>query len=81
MRATNPPTWRFIFCDVVTHSRKLYLCHHLEEGESHHLLGHLDHLVKADGDGVGVVVDAGQEGGGQGHVYAWLLVVPFHTML
>ena len=52
----------------------LYLCHHLEEGEGHHLLGHLDHLVEVDGDCAGVVVDAGQEGGGEGHVCAWLLL-------
>ena len=54
---------------------KAYLGHHLEESESHHFLGHLDHLIEADGDRVGVVVDTGQEGGGKGHVCAWLLIL------
>ena len=60
----------------------LHLCHHLEEGEGDDLLGDVDHLVEADSDGAGVVVDVvdgagvvvdvGQEGGGQGHVRAGL---------
>ena len=71
MRAMKPPTYIFIF--MLCYSTELHLGHHLEEGEGHHLLGHLNHLIKADGDRAGVVVDAGQEGGGQGHVCAWLL--------
>ena len=47
-----------------------HLCNHLEEGEGDDLLRDVDHLVEADGDGAGVGVDAGQEGGGQGHVRA-----------
>ena len=67
MRAMKPPTWRFIFYTVgIQHY--VYLGHHLEEGEGHHLLGNLDHLIEADGDRAGVVIDAGQEGGGEGHV-------------
>ena len=46
----------------------VYLGHHLEEGEGDDLLGHLDHLVKVDRDRARVVVDAGQETGGEGHV-------------
>ena len=49
-----------------------YLCNHLEEGEGDDLLRDVDHLIEADGDGAGVVVHVGQEGGSQGHVRAGL---------
>ena len=48
----------------------LYLCNHLEEGEGNDLLRDINHLVEADADAGGVVVEAGQQGGGEGHVRA-----------
>ena len=39
-----------------------HLCHHLEEGEGDHLLGHVDHLVEDDCDRAVVVLDLADRG-------------------
>ena len=39
-----------------------HLCHHLEEGEGDHFLGHVDHLVEDDCDRAVVVLDLADRG-------------------